>query len=179
MHRALLILIAAGACWAADPAVSSSLVTNGDFTAGWTNWSPNEADKTLAKVSLQSEDGNTFLHLAQPTQVLSTKHLVIDPSWKKLHISCRIRLADFKPNTDISWGNARLANSFIMPEGKQAYVGIVLQDANTDPGKDGGWKTLATVVEIPAGALEFEVVCGNYGTAGQTDFDDIVVTAEQ
>ena len=179
MHRLLISLSLLAACTAADTApVVKNLVANGDFTAGWTNWSPHENDKTSAVVSLQSEDGNTFLRMTKPTQVLPVKRIAIDPAWKKLHVSCRIRLSGFKPDTAINYGNARLANSFILPEGKRAYLGIVLVDADTDPAKDSGWKSLSITADIPAGAQEFEVACGNFGKAGETDFDDIVVTAE-
>jgi len=129
-------------------------------------------------VSLQSEDGNTFLRLTKPTQVMPVKRIAIDPAWKKLRVSCRMRLSGFTANKDINYGNARLANSFVLPENKRAYLGIVLLEADTDPAKDAGWKTLSIEAVIPAGALEFEVACGNFGKAGQTDYDDIVVTAE-
>jgi len=179
MHRLLISLSLAGLCAAADPApVVKNLAVNGDFTAGWTNWSPNENDKKSAVVSLQSEDGNTFLRLTKPTQVLPAKRIAIDPTWKKLHVSCRMRLSGFTPNKDLSYGNARLANSFVLPGDKRAYLGIVLLDADTDATKDAGWTNLSVVAEIPAGALEFEVACGNFGKAGETDYDDIVVTAE-
>ena len=56
--------------------------------------------------------------------------------------------------------------------------GIRIIMADTDPAKDGGWVTLKGVAEVPEGALEYEVACGNFATAGQTDFDDLVVTAE-
>jgi hypothetical protein len=110
--------------------------------------------------------------------VLPTKRITIDPAWKKLQISCRMRVSGFQPNETISYGNARLANSFVMPEGKRKYLGIIQVKANTDPAVDGGWTKLTTSAEIPAGALEFEVACGNFGLAGKTDYDDIVVTAE-
>ena len=164
--------------WAAEPAAPANLLVNGDFTAGWTGWSPTAADKESTTVSLQSADGNTFLHLSKPTQVLAAKRITLDPTWKKLHVSCRIRLSAFAPNPAISWGNARLANSFLMPDDKRNYAGIVQVEGNTDPAADDGWKRLSVVADIPAGALAFEVICGNYGSAGETDFDDIVVSAE-
>jgi hypothetical protein len=180
MLRPLLILSATVTCICAVDPVSppTNLVSNGDFTAGWTGWAPNENDKKAGQVALASEDGNTYLHLAKPLQVLPAKRIAIDPTWKKLHVSCRIRAAGLQTNDAISYGNARLANSFVMPEGKRKYLGIVQVKANTDPAVDGGWAKLTTTAEIPAGALEFEVACGNFGLAGQTDFDDIVVTAE-
>ncbi len=179
MHRILISLSILGACAAADPApVVKNLVENGDFTAGWTNWSPHENDKKAAVASLQSEDGNTFLRLTKPTQVMPVKRITIDPAWKKLHVSCRMRASGLVPNKDINYGNVRLANSFVMPENKRAYLGIVQLEADTDATKDGGWKTLSIDAVIPAGAVEFEVACGNFGKAGQSDYDDIVVTAE-
>jgi hypothetical protein len=179
MHRLLISLTITGLCAAADPAPAvTNLVVNGDFTAGWTNWNPHEKEKAEAVVSLQSEDGNTFLRLTKPTQVLPVKRIAIDPAWKKLQVSCRMRASGLIPNTAINYGNARLANSFILPEGKRAYRGIVQLEADTDATKDSGWKSLSIVAEIPAGALEFEVACGNFGKAGEIDYDDIVVTAE-
>ncbi len=179
MYRLLISLFLAGICAAADPAPAvTNLVVNGDFTAGWTNWNPHEKDKAEAVVSLQSEDGNTFLRLTKPTQVMPVKRIAIDPTWKKLQVSCRMRLSGFIVNKDLNYGNARLANSFVLPAGKRAYLGIVQLGADTDATKDAGWTTLSMVAEIPAGAVEFEVACGNFGKAGETDFDDIVVTAE-
>jgi|GEM_PF-2883116 len=157
---------------------AANLVVNGDFTAGWTNWAPHENDKGSGTAALQSEDGNTYLHLASPTQVLLSARIAINPTWKRLTISCRMRLSGFVANPEITYGNARLANSFVLPEGKRAYLGILQLSADTDPAKDGGWVTLKGVAEVPEGALEYEVACGNFATAGQTDFDDLVVTAE-
>lgn len=176
----LLILSAClfNSIWAVEPAAQPNLLVNGDFTAGWTGWSPNADNKESATVSLQSEDGNTFLHFAKPTQVPATKRIAINSSWKKLHISCRLRLSAFVPNPAISWGNARLANSFVMPDDKRHYAGILQVEGNTDPKVDDGWKRVSVVTDIPAGSVAFEVICGNYGAAGETDFDDVLVTAE-
>lgn len=181
MLRAIPICLLAFALAAADGSPSTkpvNLVTNGDFTAGWSEWSPGEHDKASGKIALASEDGNTFLRLLEPTQVLHKTTIAIDPGWKKLHVTCRMRLAHFTGNPAISYGNARLANSFIMPDGKRKYLGIVQLAADTDPAKDGGWVRLETLAEVPAGAVQFEVACGNFGKAGQSDFDDIAVIAE-
>jgi hypothetical protein len=178
MLRPILLGLLVAALAAADGAPPANLVTNGDFTAGWSEWSPGERDKASGKIALASEDGNTFLRLLEPAQVLHKTTITIAPGWKKLHVTCRMRLSKFAANPAISYGNARLANSFILPEGKRAYLGIVQLTADTDPAKDGGWVKLETVAEIPAGALQFEVACGNFGKAGQSDFDDITVVAE-
>jgi hypothetical protein len=181
VHRALplsLLVLALAAADSTPQAKPANLLANGDFTAGWTEWSPGERDKTSGKVALVSEDGNTFLRLLEPTQVLHKSMIAIVPGWKKLRVSCRMRLAQFAANPAISYGNARLANSFLLPDGKRSYLGIVQLTADTDPAKDGGWVKLETVAEIPAGALQFEVACGNFGKAGQAEFDDITVVAE-
>lgn len=180
MPRILILVLAAIAAVAVDPAAPATaallgraLLPNGDFTAGWQGWAPAEGDKKAGKVQLASEDGNTFLRLAQPTQVLRSSRIVIDPAWKTLHVRCRMRVEGLQANEAISYGNARLANSFVMPDGKRRYLGIVQTAKDT-----GGWKELAAEAAIPEGAKEFEVACGNFGKAGQCDFDDIVVTAE-
>lgn len=178
MPRIPALLLAACALAAADPAsaaatAGANLVPNGDFTAGWQGWSPSDNDKKAAKVQLASEDGNTFLRLAQPTQVLRTAKIAIDPGWKVLHVRCRLRTEGLVVNDAIGFGNARLANSFIMPDGKRKYLGIVQVTKDT-----GGWQALSVDAKVPDGAKEFEVACGNFGKAGQCDFDDITVTAE-
>lgn len=175
MLRLLLPALAA-VCLAAESA--PNLLPNGDFSAGLTGWAPSEKDLASGKVSLQSEDGNGYLRLAEPTQVMAAKRLAIQPGWKKLTVRCRMRVAGLVLDESKSWGNARLANSFVMPEDKRKYLGIVQLTKDTDAKLDNGWTVLTTTAEIPAGALEFEVACGNFAKAGRAEFDDITVTAE-
>src|SRR5207247_2706269 len=88
-------------------------ISNGSFEkldslgrpAGWL-WSSD------SKIKLAEEEGNHFVRLTNNEPGSSTqlpaKEFRLDPSWKQIKLSARMRAKDFKVGTD-TWHDARVA----------------------------------------------------------------------
>ena len=152
-----------------------NLILNADFSQRWSDWMAAPAVKDQ-KATLVSEADNTFLRLNPGCQVQGEVQIPLDPSWTRITVSGRIRVAGLVVAEDIAYGDARFAHSFVLADGKRQYAPVLHQRVDTGPEGAAAWKTLTKTVKIPAGALRLEIACAHFGTAGVVDFDDLQAT---
>lgn len=112
----------------------------------------------------------TVLHIDGPGSCKLATAIAIDPTWKAIHLSVRMRAAGFVQGEQ-SWNNVRVACAFLMPDGSRSYT--TSADLRTDA---ADWQLLMVDQAIPAGAVGEEVVVANMGKAGSADFSELVLT---
>jgi hypothetical protein len=141
----------------------------GDGVAGW--YVP---DKHKAAVQFLTEDGNRFIRLTNddPAKtVLVDQKIDVDPSWKAVTVSVRMRATNLKPGAKPAQ-DARLA--FAFKDASDKRVG------NWPPVPyitgDSDWTERTVTAEVPPGAHHMVLQMAIFYATGAVDFDDIKVT---
>jgi hypothetical protein len=152
-------------------AQSNVLLPEGNFEqadaagkpVGWQLNSP--ADITLA-----SDPKNRWVQLREGGSLF--KILKLDPSWKKIVISTRMRMSDYVKGPE-DWRRPHIALRFLDDDGRDYgdYVPTPEVVGNTD------WTLRRVAFDIPEGAKQLRMQAGLWGTKGLLEFDDIVVKA--
>lgn len=141
---------------------------------------PNWLKGFNARVTTQTEEGNTFLRVDMPVaeQLVTTSFEVPVPDGAAaMRVAWRVR-ADVKevsPNDDQSGrGVCMIASWYAEPEGvaERGYKhGVIDQiKQSTD-----GWIDKETILQVPGGKKFLSIQLGTKGTAAVADFDDVVV----
>jgi hypothetical protein len=168
---------AAGAA-AKDP---QNVLVNGsmeesDTVDGVAGWSIHT--KFKQQVQLRTEDGNRFLRLINddPTKfVFVDQKVKIDPSWKAVTVSARMRTKNFISGKG-SAQDARVAVAFrdVNDEriGKWPPVPEVREESPT-------WVTRTATADVPPGAAFIYIQCAISNSKGTVDFDDVKVIPQK
>lgn len=125
------------------------------------------------RVSVVEEAGNHFLRVTNDnakSQVLATGYFKLDPEWKGVQISVRLRATGLKPGP-VSWMNARLSYNYANALGDR--IGGWPQTA--DVRADTDWKTMTVRSAIPAGTAYLRFDATLQECLGTLDVDDIDV----
>ncbi len=95
--------------------------------------------------------------------------LAVEPSWKNLRVSARMRVSDLKVGKE-AWETARISVVFLDAQGK-----ILTYGRQTDLSRDSTWVTVRTTSEVPPGTHRISLDVGVYAPQGEMAVDDISV----
>jgi hypothetical protein len=141
---------------------------NSGFPEGW-----RFGDPVFNKI--QTEGGRKFLrvHSDVPVAAITRQQIAIDSATASVNVKARMRARNLKIG-DVAWKTGRISLTFT--DANNEHVGD--WDAINLKG-DQDWTDVAVTLDVPAGAVAFEVACGIWDASGAVDFDDLSVTAER
>jgi beta-galactosidase len=171
----IVLLLAAATCLALPTskafAQSVSLLPEGNFEqadaagkpAGWQLSSP-------SSISLAGNATNRWVQIRDGGML--EKRVKLDPSWKKIAISTRMKMSDYVKGPE-GWHRPHIAIRFLDDNGQfyGDYVATPEVHGNTD------WTIRRVAFAIPEGAKQLQLRPGLWGTKGLLEMDDIVVKA--
>lgn len=96
-------------------------------------------------------------------------NLPVEPSWKNLRVSARMRVSNLKVGKE-AWETARVAVVFLDAQGK-----ILTYGRQTDLSRDAAWVTVSTTSEVPPGTHRISIDVGVYAPQGEMAVDDISI----
>lgn len=148
------------------------ILPNGEFEAEqplrWSRGDP-------ALVDFVEEDGNRFcrITLVEKKAAIIEQDHPLDPAWRSLDFSVRIRAEDVKTG-DQNWQTGQF--QFLLKDKDDKVVGgynRLLVDADTD-----GWITLERKgLPVHESAVKVVAQIGVWGASGTFDFDDVKILA--
>lgn len=142
---------------------------------------PGDYQARNCKVSIENEDGSSFLHLEAPKGFDGILRTYIalrlpEPAPAAVTIGQRWRMADFaKLEEAPQWAGAQNDPVFVMEDGTRKTINGTLR-LNSNTG--GEWQEVEKTVSVPAGARILILQPGLYRASGTLDIDDIRVFAE-
>jgi hypothetical protein len=165
------LLFAACVAYSVEPA----LVINGDFsdqTAGERGPVHGWEGGDSALISMVSEGQEHFLRLTTTNLgvAMTKQRLAIQPEWKAVRVSARIRVQGLTKGAD--------------PWSYPCLQFLSRKDGSDDPldgwskfmvSESGGWRDYTQIKPIPAGAQWLDLEVWNMGCTAVTDFDRITV----
>lgn len=132
------------------------------------------SSQQVPPVRIETEGAEKFLRIENKTpdeDIYCENYFKIDPSWKKVKVSAKIRAKDLKCGSEV-YHDARVMITFT--DGKANKVGgygdVPCVKADQD------WKEASAVREVPDGATAIRLQVGLFHSTGTADFDDISVT---
>jgi serine/threonine protein kinase len=154
--------------------VKNGDMEQGDAAGGVSNWFIHDRFKDV--ITVEHEGGNHFLRINGDTSktIFADQQIKVDPTWKVLNISARMRATDFTSGKQ-AFQDARLAVAF--KDGKGVRVGswppVPLIKDNTP------WVERTVTVDVPPGAKTLYLQAAVFNAAGTVDFDDIKVVPQK
>ncbi|HXI83036.1 MAG TPA: hypothetical protein VNL17_02980 [Verrucomicrobiae bacterium] len=127
-----------------------------------------------SNVKIIEENGNHFLRLVNEksgsTATIEDNRFTLDPKWKTLKVSARLRSKDLRAGTNAVDG-ARLQFMFEDANGK------MLGGWPPAPGlrQDSDWITKTVRASIPPGAMYVKLLPALYNATGTFDIDDVQI----
>jgi hypothetical protein len=163
-----------GSLGALDALVNGSIEEH-DIDDGLAGWFIHDRFKPQAQIL--TESGNRFLRLtnSDPAKtVFADQRIRIDPTWKALNVSARMRATNFrsgkKPAED-----ARVA--FAFRDDKDVRVGS--WPAVPSVKTDSPWVERTVTVDVPEGAKTMYIQLAIFNATGTVDFDDVKVVPQK
>jgi len=98
--------------------------------------------------------------------------LFVDPRWKRLEISLRLRVPRFAQHPSASFGYAGVGYAMRDKNNQELAALTAIKRQATTP----EWTTLSTVIAVPPGAAELVFYPGLIGSISSMDFDDLKIT---
>ncbi len=155
-----------------------NVLANGGFQAeggaggadGWSRGDP-------ALISFPSEGTNRFcrINLPKPKAAIIQQKIKLDPGWKMLDISVRVRAKDVKPGSQ-GWMTGQFQGMFFDANGQKIKQGRKQLLVSGDIPE---WTTLeAKELTVPQDAAVYQAQIGVWGASGVFDFDDVKVMAQ-
>jgi tRNA A-37 threonylcarbamoyl transferase component Bud32 len=133
------------------------------------------AERCRPQVKVLHEGGNNFLRLTNVDATTTThvdQKIDIDPEWKSVTVSARVRASNFKPGTKEASG---IAFSFKDAAGKT--VGKFPPALAVK--EDVPWTDRVVTADVPPGAKALYLQCVVSYTTGTIDFDDVSVVPQK
>jgi hypothetical protein len=165
---------------AADPNAAADALINGsieenDVDDGLAGWFIHDRFKPQAQIL--TENGNRFLRLtnSDPAKtVFADQRIRIDPAWKALNVSARMRATNFKSGKTPAQ-DARVA--FAFRDDKDVRIGAwpPVPSVKTD----SPWVERTVTVDVPEGAKTMYVQLAIFNATGTVDFDDVKVMPQK
>jgi hypothetical protein len=160
----------------------SALATDGAFSfrrlnrvASPPGWIVPYAIATAEKppLRIEREGDNGFVRIennAVGKSVTMEQFYALDPAWKKVKISARMRAKGLSCGAEV-WEDARVMVTFADNRGQKVggYGEVPCVKADQD------WQEMSAVREIPEGATAIRLQVGLFSSTGTVDFDDIRV----
>jgi serine/threonine protein kinase len=166
---------AAAASAAAGDALVNGSIEENDVDDGLAGWFIHDRFKPQAQIL--TESGNRFLRLtnSDPAKtVFADQRIRIDPSWKALNVSARMRATNFKSGKTAAQ-DARVA--FAFRDDKDVRIG------NWPPvpsvKTDSPWVERTVTVDVPDGAKTMYIQLAIFNATGTVDFDDVKVIPQK
>jgi serine/threonine protein kinase len=154
--------------------VKNGSMEQGDSAGGVSGWFIHERFKDV--ITVEHEAGNQFIRIkGDPTKtIFADQQIPVDPNWKVINVSARMRAADFKSGKQ-PFQDARLAFAFKDEKGNR--VGNwppvpALKDSTP-------WTERVVTVDVPANAKTLYLQLAIFNAAGTVDFDDIKVIPQK
>lgn len=176
IRRLAAALIALLACLTATTlAAEGNLLTNGDFEkADAKNLSADWYHVPGGGAQRGEEAQNHFLHLTvtkADESAVAQREIKLDPSWKALKFSAKVRFDDIKPGKK-GWNDGRILLMFL--DGANKNVGK--QGVLNWQGTRKEWREESMTAAIPSGAAKVKVQIALFSvTRGTLDVDDAVL----
>jgi len=165
---------AAGGLVAGPDAVINPSMEATDTDDGLAGWFIHERFKPQAQIL--TENGNRFLRLTNddPSHtVFADQTIKVDPSWKAVTVSARMRASNFKLGKTASQ-DGRVAFAFKDESGQRV--------GNWPPvprvQKDTPWITRTVTVDVPSAAKTIYLQLLILDATGTVDFDDVSVVPQ-
>jgi serine/threonine protein kinase len=139
-----------------------------DGVAGWY-----VADRFKPQVQFVTEDGNRFVRLTNDDMgktVFIDQRIKVDPAWKAITVSVRMRASDFTHGTGASY-DARLAFAFRDTNDKRVgnWPNVPCVKENSP------WVERTVTADVPPGADTLYIQAAIFYATGTADFDDVKV----
>ena len=155
------------------PATIAADPTNQIFSSDFENLGDDNRDADWLYESrksvqfVENDDGHYVSLNAQSDARKISRPLQIEPTWKTLKVTARVRGRDLKIGKNV-WENAHIGFEFRNDKNDVTGYGFpVTLIADSD------WRTLSGSAPIPVGSTRAVLDAGNFGTAGTFDIDDI------
>ncbi|HYO10422.1 MAG TPA: serine/threonine-protein kinase [Tepidisphaeraceae bacterium] len=160
----------------------SNVLTNGAFddadgaegaVSGWF-----VAERCKPHVRLMTEGANRFLRLTNDdytTTMHAAQKIDVDPSWRSVTVSARMRASHLKPGGKKTPDDARVAFSFRDANDKQVGNWPAVPMLK----EDSPWAERVVNVPVPAGAKKLYLQCTISYATGTVDFDDVRVVPQK
>jgi len=143
-----------------------------DSKGGLLGWRIDSRSKS--NVQMLDENGNHFVRISNDnagnTLYLEQK-VPVDPSWKQVTVTCRMRSKDYKPGTG-SAQDARVLLSFRDSQGE--HLNSTPAEPKL-PGDSPAWIERNVTLDVPVKSTVLHVQLYMKNTTGVVDFDDIRV----
>src|SRR5439155_2676592 len=159
---------------AGPDAVINGSMQGSDDDDGLAGWFIHERFKPQAQVIV--ENGNRFLRLTNDDAsrtVFADQTIKVDPSWKAVTVSARMRASNFQLGKVASQDGRE---AFAFHDAGGTRVG------NWPPvprvQKDTPWITRSVTVDVPSGAKTIYMQLAIFNATGTVDFDDVSVVPQ-
>ncbi len=128
--------------------------------AGW-NW--NGVNATFPR-----EGGNNWVRFGDGAT--TEKNLRLDPQWKSLLLSAKLKLSNFQQGPE-QWHGGRVALRFLDDQNQMTGTYPPMPQLQ----KDSDWTTQTVLLDVPPGATQLQIQPGLWGSKGVFELDDLVV----
>jgi hypothetical protein len=161
---------------ASDTVAGENALLNGSVEARDDNGNPTGwyiADRCRPHVDAPQEVGNRFLRVTnddRTTTIHADQKIDVDPTWKQVTVSARMRASGFKAGKNASG----VSYWFQDEQGKQAGK-LPPQLVITE---DSPWTDKSVTVDVPAGAKRLYLQCVISYANGTIDFDDVKIVPQ-
>ena len=134
-------------------------------------------DRFKPFVQIVNEDGNHFMRLTNgdPAKTVFVDHKInIDPTWKAVTVSARMRAINFKPGK-LPSHDARVAFAFRDDQDKRVGSWPPVPSVRSD----SPWTERVVTADVPPGASSMYIQLAIFNATGTADFDDIHIIPQQ
>ena len=159
---------------AGEDALLNGSIEEADVDDGVAGWFVH--DKFKPQVSILTENGNRFIRLtnSDPAKtVFADQRIRVDPSWKAINVSARMRASNFKAGKTPSQ-DGRVA--FAFRDDKDVRIGNWPQVPTVKT--DSPWVERTVTVDVPEGAKTLYIQLAILYATGTVDFDDVKVVPQ-
>ena len=144
---------------------------------GWRKAMFEAVNRERGTIGMRQEGTNHFVHAEcdGSKSILSVylqQRLHVDPRWKRLEISMRLRVPRFAQHPSASFGYAGVGFTMRDKDDKELLVDTALKWKATTT----GWANLSAVIPVPPGTADLVFYPGLQGAVGSMDFDDLKIT---
>jgi hypothetical protein len=134
-------------------------------------------DRFKSQVQVLEDDGNHFIRLTNKDAsktVFVDQKVNVDPHWKTVTISARIRTSDFKAGKSASQ-DARVALAFHDQNGTRVGNWPPVPSVKTN----SPWTDRVVTADVPEGAKSLIIQLAIFNATGTADFDNIRVVPQE
>lgn len=145
---------------------------------GWNKAAFAGVNRERGIIGIRQEGTNRFVRAefggstTKISQVNLSRSLQVEPRWKRLKMSLRLRVSRFAQVPDAASGYAGALYSMYDKDNRVLLVSRALIWKTTT----SGWTNLSEVIDVPLGTARMVFSPGLTGAIGSMDFDDLKIT---